>query len=76
METDAQPIGTLPEDSGAVLQNEGVILMSGKVCLTFDDGVYTQWIPVLPLFAQHRAHATFFFSGTVDDAMLDAMKTI
>lgn len=50
--------------------------MSGKLCLTFDDGIYTQWIPVLPLLAQHRAHATFFFSGTVDDAMLDAMKTI
>lgn len=33
--------------------------MSGKVCLTFDDGVYTQWIPVLPLFKQHHAHATF-----------------
>lgn len=50
--------------------------MAGKVCLTFDDGVYHQWIPVLPLFAQHNAHATFFFSGNVDEPMLDAMKTI
>ena len=39
------------------------VVRHGLICLTFDDGLYEQWLPQLPLFAEYRAHVTFFFNG-------------
>lgn len=48
----------------------------GLICLTFDDGLYEQWLPQLPLFAEYRAHATFFFNGLLEKPVTDAMKQL
>ena len=43
----------------------------GMVCLTFDDGRYTEWLAQLSLFAEYDAHATFFYNGIPDCAPQD-----
>ena len=48
----------------------------GMVCLTFDDGRYTEWLAQLSLFAEYDAHATFFYNGIPDKAALDSMKQL
>jgi len=48
----------------------------GKICLTFDDARYDEWLPLMPLFRKYHAHATFFFDKTIDIAALDAMKKL
>ena len=52
------------------------ITSHGIICFTFDDSHYGNWIKAMPLFAEYKAEASFFFSGTVDQAMLDAMKIL
>lgn len=49
----------------------------GLICLTFDDGLYEQWLPQLPLFAEYRAHyATFFFNSLLEKTVADAIKQL
>lgn len=42
------------------------VVRHGLICLTFDDGLYEQWLPQLPLFAEYRANVTFFFNGLLE----------
>lgn len=48
----------------------------GKVCFTFDDARYKEWLPALPLFKKYNAHATFFFNGKITPQVIDAMKKL
>lgn len=53
------------------------VVRHGLICLTFDDGLYEQWLPQLPLFAEYRAHyATFFFNGLLEKPVTEAMKQL
>lgn len=42
------------------------VVRHGLICLTFDDGLYEQWLPQLPLFAEYRANVTFFFNSLLE----------
>lgn len=48
----------------------------GRVCLTFDDRNFANWLKVLPLWKKYDAHATFFVSGAVDDVAVNAMNLL
>lgn len=49
----------------------------GIVCFTFDDGRFTEWLPLLTLFEKYHAHMTFFYNGDLrDGASIESMKTL
>lgn len=48
----------------------------GRLCLTFDDRNFANWLKVLPLWKKYDAHATFFVSGAMDDVAVNAMKLL
>ena len=48
----------------------------GMLVLTFDDRHFTDWIQAMPLFEKYDAHATFFFSGPVDNEAVGVMKRL
>ncbi len=48
----------------------------GILCLTFDDSQFADWEAVLPLFAKHRAHATFFAYGEIDAKSVAALRLL
>ncbi len=53
------------------------VVRHGLICLTFDDGLYEQWLPQLPLFAEYRAHyATFFFNSLLEKTVAEAIKQL
>lgn len=49
---------------------------TGMLILSFDDRNFNDWINALPLFGKYGAHATFFFSGPIDDEASSTMKTL
>ena len=48
----------------------------GRLCLTFDDRNFDNWLKVLPLWRKYDAGATFFVSGTMDALAIDAMTRL
>ena len=48
----------------------------GALLLTFDDRNFDGWLASIPLFEKYDAHATFFVSGQIDNAVVRAMKTL
>ena len=48
----------------------------GVLCLTFDDSHFPDWEAVLPIFAEHGAHATFFAYHEIDDAAIDSLRRL
>ena len=48
----------------------------GALLLTFDDRNFDGWLAAIPLFKKYDAHATFFVSGQIDNAVVRAMKTL
>ena len=48
----------------------------GRVCFTFDDRNFGNWSKSLPLWRKYDARATFFISGSVDEAALRDMKLL
>ncbi len=49
---------------------------NGAVCFTFDDFDPDGWVKSEGLFKKYDAHATFFFSGNIDEKRLDVMKKL
>ena len=49
---------------------------NGAVCFTFDDSHSKNWTAAIPLFQKYNAHASFFFSGKIDDVKIAAMKKL
>ena len=46
---------------------------NGVLCLTFDDSRFADWEAALPIFAAHKAHATFFAYHAIDDKAIAAL---
>lgn len=44
----------------------------GGIVLTFDDRNFSEWLAALPLLDKYGVKATFFISGPIDQAALDA----
>ena len=49
---------------------------NGAVCFTFDDSHSKNWVAAIPLFQKYNGHASFFFSGQIDDGKIAAMKKL
>jgi len=48
----------------------------GTVCLTFDDRNFADWEAMLPVFAKHGAHASFFISGEINAPAIATMRKL
>lgn len=48
----------------------------GRLCLTFDDRSFDNWLKVLPLWRKYDARGTFFVSGTMDAVAVKAMQDL
>ena len=48
----------------------------GRLCLTFDDRNFDNWLKALPLWRKYDARGTFFVSGAIDAIALDVMHTL
>ena len=48
----------------------------GRLCLTFDDRNFDNWLKVLPLWRKYDARGTFFVSGAVDANAVDVMQRL
>ena len=49
---------------------------NGVLALTFDDSRYADWLDTREIFRQHKAHATFFYSGNLTPDHLRSMKLL
>lgn len=47
-----------------------------RLCLTFDDRNFDNWLKVLPLWRKYDARGTFFVSGTMDAIAVNAMQSL
>ena len=54
----------------------GCAAKNGAVCFTFDDFDRQGWLNADNIFKKYHAHATFFFSGEIDQDRLDVMKKL
>ena len=54
----------------------GKSMRRGRLCLTFDDRNFKNWINSLPLWRKYDAHATFFVSGKIDEEALTVMHRL
>ena len=54
----------------------GNSMRCGRLCLTFDDRNFKNWIDSLPLWRKYDARATFFISGNIDDEALTVMHRL
>ncbi len=48
----------------------------GRLCLTFDDRNFDNWLKALPLWRKYGARGTFFISGTMDAIAVEIMQTL
>ena len=48
----------------------------GVLVLSFDDRNFDDWERAIPLFDRYGAHATFFVSGEIDNAVVRTMKKL
>ena len=48
----------------------------GRLCLTFDDRNFDNWLKVLPLWRKYDARGTFFVSGAMDAIAVNVMQSL
>ncbi len=70
--TTTEPPATEPSET----ESPELLAENGILCLTFDDRNFTDWLNAIPLFEKYDAHATFFFSGTIDVQAISVMKQL
>ena len=58
---------------GGVTSSTTAAPTNGVLCLTFDDSRFADWEAALPIFAAHKAHATFFAYHAIDDKAIAAL---
>ncbi len=51
-------------------------IQHGRLCLTFDDRNFDNWLKVLPLWRKYDARGTFFVSGAVDATAIGVMQRL
>ncbi len=60
----------------AAMKNGERKMEKGAILFTFDDCDVNGWTNSIELFKRYNAHATFFFSGRIEDEQIECMKKL